>query len=98
MAGSSANGVGDRCWLGTGTHLAALSGPSWWWQEGSAGARVAARGSPAIVRCVSTARRYYLHVGTDHERRQRLVTAVLIGATGGAALVGLPLLAWLLVR
>ena len=42
--------------------------------------------------------RYYLHAGTTHERRQRLLTAVLIAAGSGAVLVGLPLLAWHLTR
>ena len=42
--------------------------------------------------------RFFLHAGTDHARRERHLTAVLIGAASGAAVVGLPLLAWLLTR
>jgi len=42
--------------------------------------------------------RYYLHTGTEHERRQRLITAVLIGACTVGVTVGLPLVIWLLKR
>jgi hypothetical protein len=62
--------------------------------EASAVIALAARG---VVREAAPGR-YYLYQGTVHERRPRLVTAVLIGASGGAMLVGLPLLAWLLTR
>lgn len=36
--------------------------------------------------------RYYLHAGTVHARRQRLLTTIVIVASGAAMLVGLPLL------
>jgi hypothetical protein len=42
--------------------------------------------------------RFFLHTGTEHARRERRLTAVLIGAASGATVVGLPLLAWLLTR
>jgi hypothetical protein len=42
--------------------------------------------------------RYYLYTGTEHERRQRLITAVLIGTCSVGVTVGLPLLLWWLKR
>jgi hypothetical protein len=42
--------------------------------------------------------KFFLYAGTEHARRDRLLTAILIGAASGAATVGLPLLAWFLSR
>lgn len=40
--------------------------------------------------------RYYLYPGTRHERRQRLLTTVMMVVGSAAVLIGLPLLARLL--
>lgn len=57
--------------------------------EAAAVVTLAARG---IVREAQPGR-YYLHSGTVHAQRQRLVTAIVIVASSAAVLVGLPLLA-----
>ena len=56
--------------------------------EAAAVVALAARG---IVREAQPGR-YYLHPGTVHEQRQRLLTTIVIVASGAAVLVGLPLL------
>lgn len=62
--------------------------------DGPAAVAMAARG---WVREASPGH-YSLLAGTEHERRQRLLTAVRIAAASAATLVGLPVAAWLATR
>lgn len=55
---------------------------------------LAARG---IVREAAPGR-YYWYPGGVHERRQRVLTTILIAGSCGLVLVGLPLVAWFLSR
>lgn len=41
---------------------------------------------------------YYLHAGSEHERRQKVVTALLIGAASVCATIGLPFMGWWFTR
>ena len=58
---------------------------------GAEAAAVVALAARGVVREAQPGR-YYLHPGTVHEQRQRLLTTIIIVASSAAVLVGLPLL------